>query len=88
MSQSYEVSQSGNNNSNIINNSASKSIVINSKSYNFSNNHINNLINNYNMQKKQQEISNYKKNKTIQPTKQNFKLIINMLHSYKVIQTI
>ena len=57
LSQSYEVSQSGNNNINIINNPASDSIVINSKSYNFSNNHINNLINNYNMQQKQKEVS-------------------------------
>jgi hypothetical protein len=56
LSQSYEVSQSGNNNINIINNPASDSIVINSKSYNFSNSHINNLISNYNMQQKKRNI--------------------------------
>ena len=56
MNQSYEVSQSGNNNSsNIINSPNSDSIIINSNRNN--NSHINNLIYNYNMQQKQKEIS-------------------------------
>ena len=55
MSQSYEISQSGNNNSNIINTPNSDNIIINSNSN--SNSHINNLIYNYNMQQKQKEIS-------------------------------
>jgi len=61
LSQSYEVSQSANNNSNIINSPVNDSIVINSNRNNNSNSHINNLINNYNynynIQQKQKEVS-------------------------------
>ena len=55
MNLSYEVSQSGINNSNINNNPASDSIIINNNSNN--NSQINNIINNYNMQQKQKEVS-------------------------------